>query len=86
MNVEATIEVFREAINAVEGATPDRYALFVSPELYVTYDAYMQDRSGGTVAFPLMFGAYKVVENVEASMGTALLERRTEIRKAFRLR
>lgn len=86
MTLDRLETLFRDAINAVPGATPGRFALFVSPELYVAYDGHMQRQSGGTVAFPLMFGAYAIVENMEARMGTACLKRRAEIKRAKRVR
>lgn len=78
--------IFRDAIKAVEKPRPGHWALFVSPELYVMWDSFMQKASGGTVARPLMFGSYTIVENMEARMGTATLERRSEIKRLLRAR
>lgn len=78
--------LFRDAIKAVDSPRAGAWALFVSPELYVLWDSYMQKASGGTVARPLMFGSFTIVENMEARMGTAVLERRSEIKRLLRAR
>lgn len=86
MTKETLESIFREAIKAVDSPGASRYALFVSPELYVMWDSFMQKASGGTIARPLMFGPYTIVENMEARMGTAVLERRAEIKRLCRTR
>jgi hypothetical protein len=86
MTKETLENIFRDAIKAVSPSTPGRYALFVSPELYVLWDSFMQKASGGTVARPLMFGSYTIVEDMDARMGTAILERRSEIKRIIRTR
>jgi hypothetical protein len=84
MGLESTVEKFRAAIRENPDATPGRYALFVSPELYVEYDSHMQKLSGGTVAFPLLFGSFSVVENMESPLGHVVLVKRREIAKIQR--
>lgn len=86
MTKETLENLFRDAIKAVDSPRPGQWALFVSPELYVMWDSFMQKASGGTVARPLMFGSFTIVENMEARMGTAVLERRSEIKKLQRAR
>lgn len=86
MTKETLETIFRDAIKAVDNPRAGQWALFVSPELYVMWDSFMQKASGGTVARPLMFGPFTIVENMEARMGTACLKRRGEVKKILRAR
>ena len=75
---------FQQAIAACPHATPGRYALLVSPELYVEFDGEMMRRSGGTVAKPLMYGSYTIYSLPSVAIGSAVLMLRSEIRKLER--
>lgn len=75
---------FEQAVGACPHATPGRYALLVSPELFVEYDGEMMRRSGGTVAKPLMYGSYNIYSNADVPIGSAVLMLRSEIRKLER--